>query len=69
MTRGRGRSFARSTGRARSFLAISGEQVLAQGLTQFLEPVTEMSDDGKVSGDGVLALRQVMDRDDRADHD
>ena len=53
----------------RPFVAISGEQVLPQGLTQFLEPVAEVSDHGKVSGDGVLALRQVMDRDDRDDQD
>ena len=51
----------------RSLVEVASEEVLTQGLPHFLEEVPEMSDYRKVSRHRVLALSEVVDRDDRHD--
>jgi hypothetical protein len=48
-----------------TLVEVASEKVLTQGLPHFLEEVPKMPDHWKVSRDGVLALSEVADCDDR----
>ena len=55
----------------RALLVVVGDDVLTELRPDGFEPVAEVTDDRKVSQDGVLPLRQIVDHDQREqdDHD
>src|SRR5690349_5239561 len=53
----------------RSFIEVASEEVLTKGLSHLLQEVPETSDHRKVSHHRMLALGEVVNRDDSHDED